>query len=48
MEIEASVSDGRFAAWWPAGEVDSDNPELGGAWTYTLTLADGSTRDDDG
>lgn len=43
--IEASVSDGRFAAWWPAGEVDSDNPELGGAWTYTLTLADGSARD---
>ncbi|MDQ4055029.1 MAG: hypothetical protein M3237_20360 [Actinomycetota bacterium] len=48
MEIEASVSDGRFAAWWPAGEVDSDNPELGGAWSYTLTLADGSTRDDAG
>jgi hypothetical protein len=45
MEIEASVSDGRFAAWWPAGEVDSDNPEVnGGGWTYTLTLADGSTR----
>lgn len=48
MEIEASVSDGRFAAWWPAGEVDSDNPEVGGAWTYTLTFADGSTRDDAG
>lgn len=48
LEIEASVSDGRFAVWWPAGEVDSDNPELGEAWTYTLTLADGSTREDAG
>lgn len=47
-EVEASVSDGRFAAWWPAGEVDSDNPEVSGAWTYTLTLADGTTRDNAG
>lgn len=48
MEIEASVDDGRFAVWWPAGEVESDNPELGGSWIYMLTFADGSTRDDAG
>ncbi|NYJ00934.1 hypothetical protein HNR19_001632 [Nocardioides thalensis] len=45
MEIEASVNGGRFAAWWPAGEATWDNPEVGGAWSYTLTLADGTTRD---
>lgn len=45
LEIEASVNDGRYAAWWPAGEIDGDNPEVTDAHTYTLTLADDSTRD---
>ncbi|MFD2081889.1 hypothetical protein [Actinopolymorpha cephalotaxi] len=44
LDVEASVHGGRFAAWWPGGEVSADNPELHGAWTYTVTLADGSTR----
>jgi hypothetical protein len=45
LEVEASVGHGRFAAWWPAGEVKGDNPELTGAPTFTVTLADGSTRE---
>jgi hypothetical protein len=43
LDIEASVVDGRFAAWWPALEQSSDNPD-GETWSYTLHLADGSTR----
>ena len=39
-DVEASLHDGRFAAWWPAG----DEPGTGEAWGYTLTLADGTTR----
>jgi hypothetical protein len=38
-DVEASVDDGRFAAWWP-----TVNPGETEAWTYTVTLADGSTR----
>jgi hypothetical protein len=41
-DIQASVKSGRFAAWWPAGPAKGPNP--GAGWTYTLTLADGSTR----
>jgi hypothetical protein len=41
-DIQASVESGRFAAWWPAGPVKG--PNSGEAWTYTVTLADGSTR----
>lgn len=43
LDIEASVVDGRFAAWWPAVEQSSDNPD-GETWSYTVHLADGSTR----
>ena len=43
-DIEASVANGRFAAWWPSDQPSSENPEVMGAWTYTVTLADGSTR----
>src|SRR3954454_10838572 len=43
-DVEASVANGRFAAWWPSEEPSSRNPEVMGAWTYTVTLADGSTR----
>jgi hypothetical protein len=42
--VEASLEDGRFAAWWPAGEARGDNPGVSGAWSYTVTLADGTTR----
>jgi hypothetical protein len=43
-DVEASVEGGRFSAWWPGGEVKGDSPGVSGAWTYTVTLADGSTR----
>lgn len=43
-DVEASVANGRFAAWWPSDQPSSENPEVMGAWTYTVTLADGSTR----
>lgn len=45
--VEASLVDGRFAAWWPSGEARGDNPGVSGAWTYTVTLADGTTREVD-
>lgn len=43
-DVEASLNGGRFSAWWPAGEAGGDNPGVGGAWTYTVTLAEGTTR----
>jgi hypothetical protein len=42
--VEASLIDGRFSAWWPSGEARGDNPGVGGAWTYTVTLTDGTSR----
>ncbi len=42
-DLEASVVGGRFAAWWPAIEQSSDHPQ-GDVWSYTLHLADGTTR----
>ena len=43
-DVEASVANGRFAAWWPSDQPSSENLEVMEAWTYTVTLADGSTR----
>lgn len=43
-DVEASVANGRFAAWWPSDQPSSENLEVMGAWTYTVTLADGGTR----
>ena len=43
-DVEASLNGGRFSAWWPAGEARGANPGVGGAWTYSVTLADGTTR----
>ncbi len=43
-DIEASVRNGQFTAWWPRGVFEGDKPGAGGAWTYSVTLADGSTR----
>lgn len=43
-DVEASVANGRFAAWWPSAKPSSENPEVMGVWTYTVTLLDGSTR----
>lgn len=42
LDIEASVTGNRFAAWWPARQQSSDHPAE--TWSYTLHLADGSTR----
>ena len=41
-DIEASVSGNRFAAWWPSDQQSSDHPAE--SWSYTVHLADGSTR----
>lgn len=43
-DVEASVANGRFAGWWPSAKASSKNPEVMGAWTYTVHLSDGSTR----
>jgi hypothetical protein len=43
-DVEASLKGGRFSAWWPAGEARGDNPGVSGAWTYSVTLIDGTTR----
>ena len=43
-DVEASVANGRYAAWWPSATPSSENPEVMGPWTYTVTLADGTTR----
>ena len=44
VDVEASVTHGRFAAWWPSEQPSSENIEMMGPWTYTVTLADGGTR----
>lgn len=43
-DVRATVSQGRFSAWWPSGEPSGSNPGVSGAWSYTVTLADGTTR----
>ena len=43
-DVQATVSGGRFSAWWPAGEARGDNPGVGGGWTYTVILADGTSQ----
>ena len=42
LDIEASVAGNRFAAWWPSSKQSSDQPAE--TWSYTVHLADGSTR----
>jgi hypothetical protein len=42
LDIEASVAGNRFAAWWPSIKQSSDHPAE--TWSYTVHLADGSTR----
>lgn len=41
--VTASVANGRFAAWWPAGKDRIDNPEISGAVILDATLRDGTT-----
>lgn len=42
LDIEASVAGNRFAAWWPSSKPSSGHPDA--TWSYTVHLADGSTR----
>jgi hypothetical protein len=42
LDIEASVTGNRFAAWWPSTPQSSKHPAE--TWSYTVHLADGSTR----
>lgn len=44
-DVQASVADGRFAAWWPSPMPSSKNPEVDGASAFTVTLSDGTTRE---
>jgi hypothetical protein len=43
LDIQASVVGNRFAAWWPGRVQSSDHPE-GETWSYTVHLANGSSR----
>lgn len=43
VRVVASVANGRYAAWWPAGKNTLTNPEISGASLYDLTLRDGTT-----
>lgn len=43
VTVEASIDNGRYAAWWPAGKNSLSNPEISNAATYTVTLRDGTT-----
>lgn len=43
-DVDASLSGGRFTAWWPAGRARGDNPGVSDAWTYTVALTDGTTQ----
>lgn len=40
--VTASVHDGRYAAWWPAGKSSPRNPELTGAPVLQVEMADGA------
>lgn len=42
LDVEASVSGDRYAAWWPSTPQDSEHPDE--TWSYTVHLSDGSNR----
>ncbi|MDF1486882.1 hypothetical protein [Tessaracoccus caeni] len=44
-DVEASVNNGQYSAWWPAGPARGSNPAVGGGWSYTVTLTDGTTQE---
>lgn len=43
VNVVASVDNGRYAAWWPAGKDRITNPEISEAALFELTLRDGTT-----
>ncbi|QNN54410.1 hypothetical protein [Nocardioides mesophilus] len=42
VQVEASVENGHWAVWWPAGDDSPNNPDLRDAPTYEVTLRDGT------
>lgn len=45
-KVEASVEDGHWAAWWPAGDSSPRNPDASEAPTFRVTLRDGTVTHD--
>ena len=43
VTVQASLANGRFAVWWPAGRNDIRSPEISEASDIDVTLADGTT-----
>lgn len=43
-KVIASVANGRYAAWWPAGKNKLDNPQTMGGIGIDATLRDGTTK----
>jgi hypothetical protein len=43
VTVTASVANGRYAAWWPAGQNRLRSPEISRAPEIDVTLADGTT-----
>lgn len=48
LKVQASVTRGRYAAWWPAGEAKASNPEVTDAPTFIVKLEDGSPQESTG
>lgn len=46
LRIDASLDDGRWAAWWPAGDDSPGSPGTSDAPTFTVTLRDGTVLSD--
>ena len=46
LRLDVSVDNGRWAAWWPAGDLSSREPGRDGAPRYMVTLRDGTVVDD--
>jgi hypothetical protein len=45
QRVDASLENGHWAAWWPAGDSSPRNPELTGAPSYEVTLVDGTVHE---
>jgi hypothetical protein len=41
-QVTASVGNGRYAAWWPAGKNSPRNPEITQSPTLEVTMTDGA------
>ncbi len=46
LRVDASVDNGRWAVWWPAGDASPQNPEIAEAPRYEVTLRDGTVTDE--